>query len=46
MSEPNYLLEYWGMIQNGEVVVGHYLRKQVRNLVRDLQDDRDRKSVV
>lgn len=40
MSEPCYLLEYWDMIQKGEVVVGHYLKKQVRKLVRDLEDDR------
>lgn len=31
---------YWQMIQNGKVVVGVYLRKAVRNLIRDLKDTR------
>lgn len=37
-SEPCFLLDYWNMIQNGEVVVGRYLRKQIRNLVEDLEN--------
>lgn len=36
----NFLTEYWELIQNGDVVVGHYLKKQIRNLIRDLEDDR------
>lgn len=36
----NYLTEYWGLIQNGEVVVGYYLKKEVQNLVNDLKDER------
>lgn len=36
----NYLTQYWGMIQNGEVVVGYYLKKEVQNLINDLKDDR------
>ena len=35
-----YLEEYWNLIQSGQVVVGRYLRKAVRNLVRDLEDER------
>lgn len=36
----NYLQEYWGMIQNGEVVVGYWVKKQIRNLIEDLKDPR------
>lgn len=36
----NYLTAYWGMIQNGEVVVGYYVRKEVENLIQDLKDPR------
>lgn len=34
----NYLAEYWGMIQNGEVVVGYWLRKEIENLINDLKN--------
>lgn len=42
MTAPysNYLMEYWGMIQNKEIVVGYWLKKQIRNLVEDLNDPR------
>lgn len=36
----NYLTEYWGMIQSGEVVAGYWLKKEIKNLVEDLSDDR------
>lgn len=36
----NYLQEYWGMIQNGDVVVGYWVKKQIRNLIEDLKDPR------
>ena len=36
----NFLTESGELIQNGDVIVGHYLKKQVRNLIRDLEDDR------
>lgn len=36
----NYLTEYWGLIQNGEVVVGYWIKKEIRNLINDLNDDR------
>lgn len=36
----NYLTEYWGMIQNKEVVVGYWIKKQVKNLIEDLKDPR------
>lgn len=39
-SEPNYLLEYWDLIQTGQVVVGYWIKRQIRNLVRDLNDPR------
>lgn len=40
MSGPysNYLHEYWGMIQNKEIVVGHWIKKAVKNLIEDLQN--------
>ena len=36
----NYLTEYWGMIQNQEVIVGYWIKKEVENLIKDLQDPR------
>lgn len=35
-----YLEEYWQMIQNHEVVVGHWLKKQIRKLIREMNDPR------
>lgn len=40
MDDHNYLLEYWDLIQRKEIVVGYWIRRQVRNLVRDLEDPR------
>ena len=39
IEDKNYLLEYWEMIKSGEIVAGYYLKKQIKNLVEDLQDD-------
>ena len=39
-SDHNYLLEYWRMIQNKEIVVGYWVRHQIQNLVEDLEDPR------
>ena len=36
----SFLEEYWGMIQSGEVVVGHWIKKEIRNLIKDLDDPR------
>lgn len=36
----NYLTEYWGMILNGEVIVGYWIKKEIRNLIDDLNDPR------
>lgn len=36
----NYLQEYWGMIQNKEIVVGYWIKAEVRNLINDLNDPR------
>lgn len=40
MSGPysNYLFEYWGMIQNKEIVVGYWIKKAVKNLIEDLEN--------
>lgn len=40
MSEPNFLLEYWRMIREREIVVGYWIRKEVQRLVDDLEDER------
>lgn len=40
MGDVNYLLEYKRLIDGGDVVVGHYLKKQIRKLVRELEDER------
>lgn len=34
----NYLQEYWGMICKGEVVVGYWIRQEVKNLIEDLDN--------
>ena len=36
----NYLTEYWGMIQNGEVTVGYWIKKEIKNLIDDMNDPR------
>lgn len=38
MTDDNYLLQYWKLIQNHEVVVGYWVRQAVKNLVDDLDD--------
>lgn len=40
MGETNYLLEYYRLIQTKQIAVGWYLKKQVQNLVRDLENER------
>lgn len=35
-----YLEEYWNMIQTGEVTVGYWIKKEIRNLIDDLDDPR------
>ena len=35
-----YLEEYWNMIQTGEVTVGYWIKKEIRNLIDDLNDPR------
>lgn len=40
MPYSNYLTQYWGMIQNGEIVVGYWIKKEIQNLINDLKDDR------
>ena len=37
---PNYLLEYWNLIQTKQVNVGYWIKQAVKNLVRDLDDPR------
>ena len=36
----NYLQEYYELIRSKKVVVGYYVRQQIENLVRDLEDSR------
>lgn len=42
MTAPyaNYLQEYWGLIQNKQIIVGYWIKKQVQNLINDLNDPR------
>lgn len=40
MPYSNYLTQYWGMIQNSEIVVGYWIKKEIQNLINDLKDDR------
>lgn len=35
-----YLEEYWELIRNKKITVGYWIRKEVGNLVRDLEDER------
>lgn len=35
-----FLEEYWGLIERNEVIVGYWLKKAVKRLIEDLQDDR------
>lgn len=35
-----YLQEYYELIKEGKVIVGYWIKKQVRNLIRDLDDNR------
>lgn len=35
-----YLEEYWNLIKKGEVVVGYWIRKAVKNLIEDMSDPR------
>lgn len=35
-----HLEEYWNLIQSGEIVACRYLKKEIRNLIRDLDDPR------
>ena len=36
----SYLKEYYSMIRNNEIVVGHWIKKAVKNLINDLDDPR------
>lgn len=36
--ERNYLEQYYDLIRNGEVVVGYWIRKEIQNLIDDLDN--------
>lgn len=40
MPSDNYLTEYAGLIERGEVVVGRWIRQEIRNLMEDMEDPR------
>lgn len=40
MPYSNYLTQYWDLIVNKEIIVGYWIKKQIQNLINDLQDDR------
>lgn len=35
-----YLEQYYDLIQSGQVIVGYWIKKAVRNLIKDLEDER------
>lgn len=39
-DEKNYLLEYWNLIQTKQIVVGYWIKQQIKNLVEDLNNPR------
>lgn len=34
----SYLLDYWNAIKNNEVIVGHWIKAEIKNLVEDLEN--------
>lgn len=34
----NYLLEYWNLIETGQIVAGYWIKQQIKNLIADLND--------
>lgn len=36
----SYLLEYWDLIQRREIVVGYWIKMEIRNLIEDMDDPR------
>lgn len=34
----SYLLDYWNAIKNNEVIVGHWIKAEIKNLVKDLEN--------
>lgn len=40
MKNDCFLIEYHDLIEKGEVIVGYWIKKEVRNLVEDLDDPR------
>jgi len=39
-NNNNYLQEYWDKIQNGEILVGRELKRTIRKLIRDIEDEK------
>ena len=39
-NNNNYLQEYWEKIQSGEIIVGRELKRTIRKLIRDIDDDK------
>ena len=39
-DERSFLIEYGDLIKNGEVVVGYWIKKEISNLLKDLNDPR------
>lgn len=37
-KENSYLLEYWDKIESGEITVGYYIKREIQNLIEDLQN--------
>ena len=37
-KEDTYLYQYWRMIEDGQVIVGYWIKKEIRNLIDDLDN--------
>ena len=37
-KEDTFLVQYYNLIKSGEIIVGYYVRKEIENLVEDLDD--------
>ena len=40
MYKDSYLIQYHKLIKNGDVIVGYWIRKQIENLIADIDDHR------
>ena len=39
-AEDSYLIQYYTIIKNNEIIAGHYLKRELKNLIEELEDPR------